>query len=727
MARRLKNLSFPIVARRLESTDQDLVGSEKIEFLEMMTSLEKNEQYILYYNFLNEQRIRAIGDQRRPYYVKSNNRSRQTTFVLDFDNLTPSSIEPMNQAFEAFNAAVNGKAQLLVSPSGNRHVLYVVGGPASAKDYERIQKMVVDRFFKVQSYFLDKGVSYSLNTGFFHSQHLYGWIHKKMINISPSEQGARRNFWKRELEINFTELMNLIDECSPPEQRGIHELAEDVHRMIRFIHTQNLRGVNLNEDQETELNTERLLRGLAEIGSREEGFSKFTKEISTRAQTEEYKTTLQYIESIAGKTVQRASRLSTVRDFLAQRAVGRRIDKDSDTNESNQDGDGEDSVPRASREGDGRSDSRDSGDDGNKGTRPGDDFSNEHVLGIISDVKARCESRNFNVKKLGDLIWKNSLRGNGYWDTISEESDIKLLFSVLREALAGDSRIPESFRASPERLFIWLRHAGRYLRSVNSDETGLRSFAADAARCWRLCLKAQNVEVTLTGKEFSPERRINQEKVAAFVKELHKNIDFLVKDLPKDKRQTILKMFREDLGFLERGSDAFLTRISSLYPIILKDMPVALGMEDFQEFFQTHNKKASALRHVFMSFCGNLAKDYTPCYKRREFYVDLCTIEDFIEISNSNTPSRTEDLIVLLGNGRTWDTIKKFTKPMLMKLGLSKSRDIWYRALELSTANEPEKRKKDVDAFLDLLTKQREHADYQQGRSDCHNANGRSY
>lgn len=697
--KKIKNLTFPICARRTGATDNNLIGYESIEFLSLMSSFEKKDQYLLFYNFMNEKKIHTFGQHRKPVFLRTNNRSPQTTFVIDFDNLVPSVSAEIDRRFEAFNNALNQKAIMVVSPSGNRHVIYVIRGRAPEDFYQRLQTVIIDTFFKSVESFIDKPSSMSIHRGFYHSQHLAHWIKNGLINATPSLQKKRGFFWNNSIVLNFAELYEILDDLQPIEKRKSYELVDDARRVLDYLQHIS-RGT---ENEEKVRNSERLCRILAELRSREkEKREKYTEKIIHRAKTEQYQAANECIQRLVSEDLRRSE---TVREILREMAEGDGSAGSSGHSRS----DSQDSVSSgvcelqgSSSTGDGCGDSRSFGHDGIKGRGYRDDSSDESLLGSLSNIRDALEARGVRLKELGDRLFQNTLRSHGHRDSCPEESDIGIFASIVRDSLDRDPRISRDIAASGERTYIWLRHAGRHLRNEGSSNRVLQEFAADAARCFRLYLKTQNVEINLSGEEFEQKIAVSKTAAINLIQMAETRLPLLIKDLSKHNRQTAMKLFREKGEFLENGTAAFLTRITELYPLIKEHKPIAVGMEDFQNFFQTHGRKASLLRHVYMGFLGSVWKDHVPLMKRRQFQVDLEIINEIFK-SERKTPDSVEEIIMKIGNGRTWSAMKTYIKPMFHQLGLSKTQKIWYDALDLGTANDPELRKKDVMKFLEKL------------------------
>lgn len=697
-----KNLTFPFAVRSVHSDHNNLIGHEKIAYLGIMTGLAKNDQYLLMYNFKNEKRTRYINSSPRSVYVKTDVRSEQTTFVLDFDNLVPSTIKQIEEDFLVFNEFVNNKAILIDSASGNKHVIFVVNGAIPEGFYKRIQKYIVQKFFDKVSPFVDSGSSYSLTRSFFHSQHLHGWINLGFINVTPSAQ-KNGGFWVQDRTIKMPELMNLLDHIQVIESRGVHELVYDTTLMIAFL--QFLCGAPGDNDEEKTRTAERIFRTLATIRSgEEETVKKYTKEICNRAQTAKYQAAFQYLQSAARQTILRTEAISKICREVAEwdessRSVGNENANGSDLPQT-----ASSNIRGTDSESSGHGSSSVIGNDGAERIRHRNDSSVEHLLGIVQDLRHRLESRGLTDKKLGDVFLSNSLRSDCDGNLTTEKSDIQLYSSWLREVMDRDPRICRIADSTQECHSVWLRHARNRFRSKDESLRSVQEFTSNAARCLRLCPEAQNVKVKLD--VLPPRINVSIQEAEAFLALISCNIDSLSLVLSKQNRYTLFKLFRSEQEFLVTGTRAFLTRIKELFPLMRENKSIAMGLEDFESFFETHGQRAFILRKIFMAFCGKQEKDYIAHVRRREFTLNLAVFDEILE-KNYTVPSTPADLIVLLGSGKTWSSICKYLPIMCSTLGVSSTKELWYTSLDLGSANCAEQRKKDVDSFIQKLQSKR--------------------
>lgn len=700
-----KNVSFPFCARRRENTDQNLIGVESLEHLNFMPQLDKEEQYLFFYNFRNTKSIKEFAGRKIPYFVKTTKRTPQTTCVIDFDKIPESQIKTVRDCFEVFNQFLDGKALLESSPSGGLHVIYVVRGAIPQDEYCRLQEYVISRFFRPVELFLDAPTSKSVQRGFYHSQHLFKWVNLNLVNATPGLQKKRGFFWNQKIEIQFDEFVKLQDFCKAIEERKNHELVADAFRMLDYLCFLIKRGQDAAKTKEY---SQKIIRIMAALRQRESNESKSsTEKICSRAQKEQYQAAVKCVESFAGKRIFGAQTVSEIHRGMVREHHRERSEEDSSRDSENTQTPRGDCLPGNNPESGGHGHSSYSGNARVERGRLSNNSGDEHILGFISSLRDGLKARNISNKELGHLVQSSALRSNSDWDHLAEEPNLDVFISVLREVVDEHPGLGRYSEVTSESIFLWLRHSSRYIRSRREHESGLSEFAANAARCFRLYLKTQNIKVNLSGHEFQRVNTVSEEESARFVEWIEAQLPTHIRELSKDNAQTILKLFREDKKWLIAGTGAFLSRIKSLYPFLKQKKPIALGMEDFQEFFQTHTRKASALRRVYMSALAVQTNEYIPCISRKKYLINHKILENIMNFE-SKTPNSPEDLIPLLGEGRTWETMRKYIKPMYESFGVSRVESIWYTALELSSAKNPEKRKQDVTSFLTRLESQKD-------------------
>jgi len=144
-----------------------------------------------------------------------------------------------------------------------------------------------------------------------------------------------------------------------------------------------------------------------------------------------------------------------------------------------------------------------------------------------------------------------------------------------------------------------------------------------------------------------------------------------------------------------------------LFPYIGLGQPIDVGAEEFRQFFGIHIRGATALRRLIMPTVSVVNAEYIPTVKRRSYRIDPEVIISygFMDVDRI-LPSETE-MAESLGDGNTWEMIKRYTRTSLIKFrSRPLAEDFWSRCIDKSTANEKNKRKREISEFLEKIDSQ---------------------
>lgn len=743
----IRNLTFPIVARKRKSPETDLIGVASLELLQTLQTKGKQHQYVINYNYLNKSRnVPQQGRAKvwyKPVYSKTQDRAKQTTFVIDFDKIAPEDMAGFTEAFEEFNMHVGNAALLLESPSGTgRHVLFIAGGVAKEQMFRRIQEAVIQGWFLPYKQYVDSSASFSPERGFFHSQHLAKWVEQGYVNPTLGKQGPNRKFWSEDLELSFAEISAILDVGEPIEKRSVEALSYDITKTNAYLN-HILRSMNNNEPEEDPSRKARKIKAhksrrqgalkyrdvdaarcavrlcgiMAELLVRHESDQDLVQADIQRAQSQQCEAAYNFLKSDACQAVCRTSGLSEVLGLLVKRDNSSGEDLLTDGNGQDQVCDEQVGVQGHSGSGIGHGSGSALGDDQLPGTGLCLGSGSGSVLDVMESLRLCVRRSGIRLKELGSKLSTDVLRSHQHWSLLAEECDIALFFTVMRQAMATDTRIQGAYCASSASYGSWLKHASNYLSAQPNVERSLLEFAQNASRIWRLCLKAQGIEVRDNYKLSNDEVALAMGKVQLFDPNKVDNfIDYVLvdniaefgKDVNKANLQSIARMYREEPDRLRMGVQELFAYLSKLRPLMERGELIAIGVAEFERFFGTHIRKAGALRVIFMNALAHSNSDYVACVKRKSYRINLFILDHYASLETKRylTPQRPEELARHLGKGRTWDSIKRYSKPMLISLGLQKSLEVWYRALELANVNDLQQRQKDVKRFLVLIMEQ---------------------
>lgn len=681
-----KNFHFPICARPLWNREDQLVGTEKLSFLATMTAMDKNQQYLFFYNFLNQRNLKQIRNRWLPYYTKTQTRSPSTTFVIDFDELQPTQLALLDEGFENLKKVCNNKCLMVNSPSGKgRHIIYVINGVVKEDLYARIQKCVIRECFTHLGSYVDFGSSCSIHRGFFHSQHLIEWIQSGLVNttFSFAAKKSTKHFWDKKIRMNVKEYFDFLNNIHPINSRKVHELIYDGQLLIKIIS-------NGEEDGFFQQEAKKIY---SEICSKENGYYK------------------EKAESIFTGYDVRGAIKAFIRDENSQCQTK---NKDFTKQTRNPEGQSYRSEQSDKRSGNDSEKNRDSGNQRNLSSdsaefyqrceegvlrdRYTSDFSYEFISWNIEKLYATFTERNISIERVVYDLRLNIKRSyyttHQYAEERSFDASIQSVYSHL-ESITGQRDISESLLGS---FALWLRFSTRVFRSqqIYNQQYKILKDTAWLVNYY-IQKKLPNQYKNLENAPNYDSQFINRELCERFIKLVEEWMPTVFNKINKEGRQCLLKIFK-DREWLIKGVKALLSFLQKHFKIIKDEKLLNIGLEDFQAFFNTHVKKASLLRKVF---CGYLAKDkdgYIPHVKCNGYIIDQNILA--VIYNTDIFPSSYEKLAPMLGNGNTWKTIQKYLSVMKQNLDIDFVEKLWYTSIEISCANEKELRKKNISNYL---------------------------
>ncbi len=206
------------------------------------------------------------------------------------------------------------------------------------------------------------------------------------------------------------------------------------------------------------------------------------------------------------------------------------------------------------------------------------------------------------------------------------------------------------------------------------------------------------------------ERKINNQKnnfilndvfIENFLKKVFES-DYIDLIISKQNEQTLRKIWREEKQWLLDGFKQLLGFILHL-KMAENNIFIDIGLEDFKQFWNTHERKATALRQLLMPSLSKNINEYKPHWKRRGFMVDWKLIENFCSTRFVFTP---QYLASRLGNGNTWSIIRVYAKPLVINHGLYEACKIFNEAIWLSEAKNKKQRIREFALFARKISRQ---------------------
>jgi hypothetical protein len=608
------------------------------------------------------------------YFYNKQNLNNQRVMVVDLDN-SHEAEEEIYTSFKEMRKYI--KCILLKSFSGFHIVIPLEG---EMEDYRLWQSRMISRFFHTVIRFIDINVSLSPNYGFFHSQHTLSLLSEG--TLEESSEGIRFT----DCNIPENVIRVLSEELPESVTREICEFARRKdERSWKYLAVQSTRKFRTVLDAAQGRNDgEAILRN---VGERK-----------NERRVEESHTGVPRSTSIEGcrhKTIQGLfERLELDFDRRRDLASGRPFEGSGENPE-------ECCLQGSGVEGSGYLDSSSCGYEGLKGAGFCGPCSPSYLLATLQAVKSLYVERDNCLVGLVDRISKNSLRVDLYRDVKSEESDFSVFFRSLRQAMERSDGQSGFSGFGPTCYRKWSRCSHVCLANFKNLERSVHL-------CSKITLEGGGLYLASHGFRFSGHRKpINPVSREIAIKVLEHIRASVYTYSGIYRPSSFRNLWSSSYENLVDGTQKFLGYLMKLSPAISAGEPIDIGLVDFQHFFSVPMSGAVTLRDLFIAeFSVKKGREYIPKVKRRSYYFSKERLEAFGLIESSNWNVLNPDwLASKLGNGNTWSSICRFGPLTLRYLGLENSVNLWNDALDKSTANDKDLRRKDVYSFLRFLDK----------------------
>lgn len=623
-----QNIYFPFFVRRRWEKDTQIVPYIKINNLFLDQNRDKDKKYLVFYNKKNVQKIKQINANRYiPFVEPTNDFLAQTTFVIDFDlkeNL-PEVTEQIVRGFSRLNEILNGKCLLVKSSSGiGWHIIFVANGNIEPKNYQQLQKDIIQSLFADIQDYIDFNASLSKKQGFYHLAYFPEWIQKGYINTTKRQQGKNRNFWTSKIALDSFKIHFLQDQLVPFEQRDFSRLDNDLKKTIEFID----RAIVFNNQL---VKTQYVNRFIGIIGS---AFGSTNFQI--KALLSKYS-----IENI-GKTH------NAVAKYLVSNALA---------------------IARYTQY-----------------YRNIDNFLNptENLEPVENlDRLALC-SKDINFNKCVNSYF--SRKGG---DKVSFfENEIKFLDNLFVDCLQI-SLIQNSQKC--------IEILDRCCSTI--DDKDVLTQIKIIKRFIKFVFEIKHLEK----KTFIQKNSYiwNEVFIENYLQTVFES-SFKDTEITRQNEQTLRKIWREEKDWLIAG---FKNLLSFIYPLKVAEnnIFIDIGLEDFKQFWNTHERKATALRQVLMPSISKNINEYKPHWKRRGFMINWQFIDNFCTSGFVFTP---QYLASRMGNGNTWSIIRVYAKPLVINYGLHEACKMFNEAIWLSEAKNKKQRIREFALFARKIAKQ---------------------
>lgn len=656
----------------------------ELEWMKGLDKAEKTKQWLFFYN------VAVLwGKGKSSWYQRVDETSpiKDTVFVLDFDK-SHCKEGLVTEAFERFRKSLSGKALLVKSFSGF-HVVYVLEGD-HRKEYWDIQISVVLKYFPEMLDELDVGVCGNHRNGFFHSQHVEKWAREGVVDV-----GAVGTCW-----FSFKAKLSELDVSFGCKDafglwKAWRKYGEDKRggRKISDAAARRFRGILAVSDYR---NNKALYASGCE-GAEESERKAYWNCIESHVHDEAVKN--EGIPSVSGKLALRTVRPGAV---ASEGYVGR---GGEDINRS--------LLQRNSQKVHGHIRRNSGWNEGNQEAGLYGHSGSDRFLEFVQAVKLLCNQRAVDLEVLGYFLSEDCLRSHRYWSIKSEESDFQVFFGIVRQVLEGNHGLGRNLRAEWSSVSEWLRCAEVCLGADPAPDNEHGYVAKLANKGFGLYLATHGLWVSRVRKVSLSTDKYTFD-VSKFVQDVMSNTN--VDDLICSSRAKVFlkSKFKNGVAWLEEGARKLLAYFAKFWGLILNGKPIGLGVGNVSEFFQCKNiSECSAIRKIFLSLLSSKKTAYVPKVKQTQYFMEVEALKKyFVSVDgeerkgNIHVPGTVEELASKLGKGNTFETFRRYAKPMYRVHGYERSLEMWHQAIDLSTANDKHYRHGDIDRFVEKIARQ---------------------
>lgn len=663
----------------------------ELEWIAGLDKAEKKEQWLFFYNVSVLWRLGRTGEwfQR----VDEDSPIRNTVFVLDFDK-SHCKEELVRKSFERFRNSLNGNALLVKSFSGF-HVVYVLEGDVR-KEYWNIQISVVLKYFCDLLDELDVGVCGNHRNGFFHSQHVERWVKEGVVNIDKSASswftfGAKLEdldlsfgcedafgLWKawRKYGDDSKRGGRRIADAASGKLRGILAISE--HRNNEKLYTKSLEGT---ENGERQAFWDCVKSYVCNETVKDEGVPSVSGNVGLRTVR---------CGAMAGEGHAGGGGTYINRSLLQRNSkkINGHIGSDSVRNEGNKE------AGLYGRGGSGR------------------------FLEFVQAVQLLCEQRAVDTEVLGYFLSEDCLRSHRYWSIKSEKSDFQVFFGIVRQVLERDHGLGRNLRTEWPSVSEWLRCAEVCLGADATPSNQHGYVAKLANKGFGLYLATHGLWISRVRKVVLSEHKYNFES-AKLVKDVIEATDIDTLACSGRAKNFLKNKFKNGVDWLEAGAKKLLTYFAQFWGLVLNGRPIGLGVGNISDFFQCKNlSECSAIRAIFMSILSSKKTAYVPKVKQTQYFMEVEALKRyFVSVErdeerkgNIQVPDTASELASKLGDGNTFETFRRYAKPMFRVHGYERSLEMWHQAIDLSKANDKHYRHGDIERFVEKIARQENEA-----------------
>jgi hypothetical protein len=697
MGRTVKNLTLCVGVRETSRKAKYSKFTLPLEKLAQISLLEKHQQPLVQYNF---KVLRGRDPDRGfPCCRFTTLPSQQTVIVLDFDDAK----DPFIQKTVTDTLwAEFGITPILESTQKGFHV--IIPFDRMVKD-EAVYVFLVDALVSVLPQwvmeFFDRNASRSRSRFWYHSRFFDKWVNKGFLNITETQQRGDRFFSDLSV-VSVEQIYSIFSK----HMYALETVTDEV-LLYMFNFTMNFLHGGLKCGPETlAAAAEFLYRILVETNGRR-GCSELLSTIRSRAEEIQRSSEGHFFSCEPHAGIRQIERLFSVDGQLAHRNFRRGSTGNNDAHAGSTEAHDVFCVSSHSEEGNGNILGH-SIRHATCATRGLPDHSSvERVLAFVSEFLSVLGWQQLTINSMGYFVSKDSLRSNEHRSYQPKEQDYLVFDGVCRQILEDYYGQFGADAPAYVRLYEWFRHTSRYMGNLQHGGRLLSAIGNEILRGMRLSdarlglgrlqeIKRQDAnrikfdfaneeEIDTVWMSFFDagwRERVSNEKYAERIVSFSRNN-------PEKIRDGMRNMF----GWFAK------MRNKTMYDT------VDIGNDLFEHWFGSRELSAY-LRRLVLHKIASMAEEYVPMVKPKSWLF----LHDFISVwagrfeafSARFFSMSAEKLADKLGNGMTFNTVRSMVPLMFARWGGDTQRvlDVFNKALDLSSANQIESRKRSLVSYL---------------------------
>lgn len=701
MVRAIKNLTLCVGVRETSRKAKYSKFSIPLEKLPQISLLEKRQQPLVQYNY----KVMRGRDPDRgfPCCRFTTLPSQQTVIVMDFDGVKDSFVQKtvLDSLWSEF-----GIVPVLETTNNGFHVIIPFNRMVKEDSvYAFMVDTLVGCFPEWIVPFFDQSASRGRSRFWYHTRFFDKWVSKGLLNVTEKQQANDRFF--SELSVVAQEqIYSIFTKHMGNLQTVTDEVLLYMYNFsMNFLHG----GLKCESTNTLTAAAEFLYRIMVETEQRR-GSSRLLSTVRERAEKIQCATEGHFFSCEPNAGIRQVERLFGVDGELAHRNLGRGSSGNDVVNAGSAEENDVFCNAVHTQEGSGVGIIGRGGNASLIERGLPDHSSVERVLAFVSEFITVLRWEQLSANRMGHFVSKDSFRSHEHGGHKPEEQDYIIFDGVCRQVLEGYYGRSGVDASAYVRLYEWFRHTVRYMGNLEHGGRRLYAVGNEILRGMRL------------SDSFFCSGRLQEIKrqAANRIKFDFKNveeIDSIWYSFFDDQWRTRVdneKYAGRLVSFTRNNPDKIRDGMRNMFGWLAKmrhktmHCYVDIGNDMFEHWFGSRELSAY-IRRLVLHKIASMVREYVPMVKPRSWIF----VSDFVEkweerfdIFCEKFFNMTADKLAdKLGNGETFETMRKMVPFLLVKFNGDKQRvlSLFEQALTLSNAHQVESRKRSLVVYLNKI------------------------